>query len=184
MCQIFPRNMKGMSFPNGHSAFNQVRALLGLGKWGVFRDNGGTSSKHILSNCLRVFPPSVPCSAKHGLQEEDWVTDGCFLPASWVTWANCSWKIELPRNQHDQASGSTNVGLLDLKTDGKKLASDSHRRKNCKGHGYISHCPMIEPPLWLSDHGLPWIRLRCISNDRHLATESGLPGGFRADPLI
>ena len=177
-----PEIWKGTSFPKGHSAFSQVRA--GVGKCGVFTDNGSTSSKHILSNCLRALPPSVLCSAKQGLQEEGWVMDGCFLPASRITWANCGWQIELPCNQHDQASGSTNVGLVDLKIGKKKLASDSHRRKNYKGHGYISHCPMIEPPLWLSGHGPPWIWLKCTSNDKCLATESGLPGSLEDLELI
>ena len=140
-----PEIWKGMSFPKGHSAFSQVRA--GVGKCGVFRDNGSTSSKHILSNCLRAFPPSVPCSAKQGLQEEGWVMDGCFLPASRITWPNCSWQIELPCNQHDQASGSTNVGLVDLKIGEKNWHQTLTGGRTVKVMGTYLTVPWLNPPV-------------------------------------
>lgn len=144
---------KVTSFPNGHSVFNQMRTLLWVGKPGAYRRQR-EHQQQIYFEQLSCSPPthcpmlSQARSSRERLSR--WVP-----PPPLLLIHHSKLHIELPCNRQDQAPGSTNVGLLDLKIGDKTYwYSTLIEEKNCKGHVDPSCCPIMESLLWLCCPGL------------------------------
>lgn len=147
--------------------------------WCLQKTKGASATNIFWAIIFGASHQPCRCSAKQGLLEKGWA-NGCLLSACcWATVVNWSRQMELPCSPQDQAPVSKSVGLLDLKIGEKMLASESHKRKNYKGHVDPSHHPMMESRLWLCCHVLPYLWLKLTSNDRELSAKPRLPGDLK-----
>lgn len=151
MCQTFLTNKKATNFPNGHSVFNEMGILLRVGKSGACRRQRENHQKFLLSNYLEALPPTVPMlgqARSPGGRLSARMPPPCLLLShrSKLLQANrTALQLARPSSREHRCWPSR------FENRGKNiLASDSHRRKNCKSHVDPSCHPMMRSVTLLS----------------------------------